>query len=179
MKTYLTVAVLLSAVIPAMSQNAVPEPEFNDVFTALVEGKLIPLERETATIHAGGGGFMVVGTKAAYEIPGNKSPVRFHTSQPLVFVVRTALASTSVDPSTFYVLRRLDSKKKTREAVFMTGHFSPVGGSTKTDLMNGTLPVSFTHYGASSLKLSVDQLPPGEYALSFSTGPTVFCFGID
>lgn len=179
MKTYLIVAVLLSVVIPVMSQNAVPEPEFNDVFTALVEGKLIPLERETATIHAGGGGFMVVGTKAAYEIPGNKSPVRFHTAQPLAFVVRTALASTSVDPSTYYVLRRLDSKKKTREAVFMTGHFSPVGGSTKTDLMNGTLPVSFTHYGASSLKLSVDQLPPGEYALSFSTGPTVFCFGID
>lgn len=167
MKTYMTVAVLLSAVIPAMPQNAAPEPEFNDVFTALVEGKLVPLERETATIHAGGGGFMVVGTKAAYEIPGNKSPVRFHTAQSLVFVVRTALASTSVDPSTFYVLRRLDSKKKTREAVIMTGHFSPVGGSTKTNLMNGTLPVSFTHYGA------------GEYALSVSTGPSVFCFGID
>ena len=102
MKTYLTVAVLLSAVILAVSQNAVPEPEFNDIFTALVEGKLIPLERETATIHAGGGGFMVVGTKAAYEIPGNKSPIRFHIVQPLVFVVRTALASTSVWPAPIF-----------------------------------------------------------------------------
>lgn len=179
MRICLTVAVVLSAIVPAMPQKVVPEPEFNDVFVALVDGKLMPLERETATIHAGGGGFMVVGTKAAYEVPGDKSPVRFHTGQSLVFVVKTAFASTSVDPSTFYILRRLDSKKKTREVVFMTGRFSPIGGSTKTDLSNGMLPVTFTHYGASSLKLSVDQLPPGEYALSFSTGPNVFCFGVD
>lgn len=162
-----------------LAQESVPEPEFNDVFVRLDAGKLVPLERETSTMHAGGGGFMVVGTKAANEFPGGKSPVRFQSNQPLEFIVRTPFAVASVDPSTMYVLKRLNAKKKSREAVFMTGHFSPLGGSTKTDMSQGAVPVTFTHYGNGSLKVITGPLTPGEYALSRLYGQEAFCFGVD
>lgn len=63
----ITVLAALLCITPAIltAQGVVQEPEFNDVFAGLDAGKLIPLERQTSTIHAGGGGFMVVGTKAA------------------------------------------------------------------------------------------------------------------
>ncbi len=162
-----------------VAQEKQPEPEFDGVFFRLDAGKLVSLEQETATIQVKGGSFFVASAKAAWVIPGRKSPVRFPSSQPLEFVVRSPLVTTAVDPNTFFVLRRLDSKKKTREIVFMTGHFSPIGGSEKTNLSEGVLPVTFSRYGKSSYEITTAPLPPGEYALSASYGQTVYCFGTD
>jgi hypothetical protein len=127
----------------------------------------------------GGGGFMVASSKAAYEIPGEKSPVRFHSAPELVFVVRSSLAQTDTDPATFYVLRKLDPKKKNREIAFSTGHFTPLGGHVTTNLNAGQLPLAFARYGASSYRVTASNLAPGEYALSRIYGQDVFCFGID
>lgn len=163
----------------AFSQSAVIEPQFSEQFVALHGGAIVPLEHATATMHAGGGGFMVASSKAAYEIANAKSNVRFKSDEPLVFVVRSPAAQTSIDPSTQYMLRRLDSKKKTREIVIMTGRFSPFGGSTQTNLGAGQLPLTFARYGESSFKVSAGALPPGEYALSRAYGQELFCFGVD
>jgi hypothetical protein len=174
-------ALLIGAVcsLAGVGQDTVPEPEFTNVFLRLDAGKLISLERQTASIHGKASGFIVMSTKAASEFSGAKSPVRFRSDQPLDFVVRSALASSTVDPSTLYVLRKLNSKKKSRELVIMAGHVTPIGGSTNTDLAQGVLPVTFARYGAASIKMTTGPLPSGEYAVSQIYAQTVFCFGVD
>ena len=166
--------------LTAFAQTPVKEPQFADTFSALsASGDLIPLEHETATIRAGGGGFIVASSKAAYEIPGERSPVRFHSAPELMFVVRSSLAQTDTNPATLYVLRKLDPKKKNREIAFSTGHFTPLGGHATTNLNAGQLPIAFERYGASSYRITASNLAPGEYALSRIYGQDVFCFGVD
>jgi hypothetical protein len=161
------------------AQETPPEPQFGDVFSRLDAGKLVSLEKETAAIEGKSGGFMVATAKAFWEIPGARSTVRFAANKPLEFVVRSPLANTAVDPSSVLYLRRMDSKKKTREIVYMTGHFSPIGGSSKTNLSEGILPLTFARYGTGSIKIVTAPLPPGEYALSVSYGQVLYCFGLD
>ena len=164
--------------IPAVKE-VVTEPEFADVFFQLDAGKLVSLERQTASIQGKASGFIVMNMKASWEIPGIKSPIRFHSDQPLDFVVRSPFAQSAVDPSTFYFLRRLNVKKKTRELVVMTGHASPGGATMNNDPAHDALPLTFARYGDSSLKMMTGPLPPGEYALSRPYAQTVFCFGVD
>ena len=172
--------VVCLAALASFAQAPVKEPEFADTFAALsASGDLVPLEHQTAAIHAGGGGFMVASSKAAYEVPGEKSPVRFHSAPELVFVVRSTLAQTDTNPATLYVLRKLDPKKKTREIAFSTGHFTPFGGHATTNLNAGQIPINFARYGTSSYRITASNLPPGEYALSRIYGQDVFCFGVD
>lgn len=175
------IAIMLAIVsLPGLAQTIVSEPEFSDVFFALDSGKLLPLERQTSAIKAGGGGFMVASSKAAYTVTGSASPVRLHLNMgTLDFIVRSAFAATAVDPGTIYILRKMDSKKKGREIVYSSGHFSPIGGSMNISLTQGSLPLAFARYGQSSIKLTTGRLEPGEYALSRAYGADLFCFGID
>jgi hypothetical protein len=177
---------LLSALVIAVlwapfgaAQTAPAEPQFANVFFGLDAGKLVPLERETTFIQAKAHGFIVMSVKANSEIPGAKSPVRFRSGQPLDFVVMSPGASSAIDPSTIYVLRKLTVKKKSRELLLTHVHATPFGATAKTELSEGVLPVTFAHYGSSSLKMNTAPLPPGEYAVSQAYGQTVFCFGID
>ena len=164
----------------ALGQAPVKEPQFADTFAALsASGELVQLEHEKATIQAGGGGFIVASSKAAYEVPGKKSPVRFHSAPELVFVVRSSLAQSDINPDTVYELRKLDPKKKNREIAFSTSHFSPFGVHVATNLNAGQLPLAFGHYGVSSYRITASNLAPGEYALSRIYGQDVFCFGVD
>jgi len=176
---YPLLLILAFCAVAGVAQETLSEPEFSDVFFRLDTGRLVPLERQTAAIQGKASGFIVMSTKAASEFPGTKSPVRFRSDQALDFVVRSLLASSTVDPNTLYVLRKLTSKKKSRELVIMAGQVTPLGGSTKTDLAQGVLPVSFAHYGAASIKMTAGPLPPGEYAVSRLYAQTVFCFGVD
>ena len=160
--------------------KSVSEPEFADVFYRLDAGTLQPLERQNLTYKGKASGFMVMNMKTVSEFPGGRSTVRFKGGQQLDFVVRTAFAPSAVDPNSVYCLRKLSTTKKTREIVIMAGHLSPVGGSTTVGFAGGVLPVNFSRYGSSSLKLSTTaELPSGEYALGRMYGPTVFCFGVD
>ncbi len=180
MKMWIIAVALLCSSI-GIAQDAVPEPEFNDVFAGLEAGKLVPLERQTAAIQGKAGGFIVMSMKSSWEIPGTKSPIRFHSGQPLEFVVRSMFAASlgsGVDPSTLYTLHRLDVKKKTREQVMMAGHASPVGATVNSD-PQGPLPLTFSKYGASSLKVTTAALPSGEYVLGRPYIQPVFCFGVD
>jgi hypothetical protein len=84
------------------------------------------------------------------------------------------------DPNATYILRRLEQKKSTRLLILMSGHFSPVGGSVATSMVQGGLPVEFAKYGDASLKMTTGALAPGEYAVSKAyPGQAVFCFGVD
>jgi hypothetical protein len=179
MKLVATLVLVAVCSLAGVAQETLSEPEFADVFFRLDAGKLVPLERQTATIQGKASGFIVMNMKASWEIAGTKSPVRFRSDQPLDFVVRSLLAPSAVDPSTFYFLRKLNIKKKARELVVMVGHASPGGATINNDPAQGALPLTFARYGASSLKMTTGSLPPGEYALSRPYALTVFCFGVD
>jgi hypothetical protein len=166
----------------AFAQSS-PEPEINDIFYVLQNenpNPLVALERQQVTFRGKASGFIAMTMKVTSEISGAKSPVRLKAGRPLEFVVRSLLSSSASDPNVFYGLKVLNVKKKKRELVFMTGHASPLGASTRTDPSEGSLPVTFTKYGTSSYKLVTEPLKPGEYALGRATMPSiVFCFGVD
>ena len=63
MKPFIAIAVLMTSLVVGAAQEPVPEPEFAEVFVALDSGKLIPLERQTASVQGGGGGFIVASAK--------------------------------------------------------------------------------------------------------------------
>jgi hypothetical protein len=170
---------LLAAALPISAQT--PEPEYSNVFMAIQAGKLVPLERQTATItgHVRAGGFG--GAKVASEFKPAQSPVRFAAGQDVVFVVRRGPGQDTLDPDTLYVLRSLKAKGKSRELMIsnMRGPF--LTGGTSSNLAEGVLPVSFEKYGEHSLTIRpTAPLQPGEYALSPRYSMTdLFCFGVD
>jgi hypothetical protein len=155
------------------------EPEMADIFYRLDGDRLISLERQAAAIHTGAHGYIVYTMKSASEFPGAKSPVRFKSGGHLDLIVRSAIPVSAVDPNTIYCLRKLNAKKKTRELIITSGHAQPFGVSTTTTPAEGVLPVEFSRYGSSSLKMTTGELAPGEYAVGHPYGPAVFCFGVD
>jgi hypothetical protein len=167
------------------AKQIVTEPDFAEVFFRLDAGKLTPLERQSLPIHSGL-------DDVKFTLPGNRSPVRFHADELLEFAVRSGIAPNKLDPATVYHLWPLAVSKKSRTLqtaiVHITGFFS---SSSKT--VDG-LPIEFTLYGSSSVKLKPKPLPLGEYALGQSHGVlesdlprapakslgfAVYCFGID
>ena len=173
----LCVALMLA--LTCVAQSAAPEPEIADIFYRLDGNKLISLERQAASIHGSAHGFIVMSMKTASEFPGAKSPVRFKREQHFELIVRSIVPVSAVDPNTIYCLRRLNPKKKTRELIIMSGHAQPFGASATTTPAEGVLPVEFSRYGSSSLKMTTGELAPGEYAVGPLYGPAVFCFGVD
>jgi len=99
--------------VAAVGQQ-VPEPQYSDAFSAfdVSAGKLIALERQTATIHGSVKALGYGGIKVAAEFKPGKSPIRFKSGDRPQFVVRSpASAFASIDPSTLYVLRALKKKE--------------------------------------------------------------------
>lgn len=168
-----TVLVLAALASAAFGQTATPEPEFPDVFYGLEDGQLVKLERQAISMHVKLTSPM--SAKAQIEIAGGASPVRFHSGQPLDFIVRSPV-STVGDPDAMYHVRKLESRKHNRLAQLV--HASPFGASTKSSA-EGVMPVAFSRYGASSVKMTTESLAPGEYAVGRQHGETVFCFGVD
>jgi hypothetical protein len=172
---------IVVAFLAASALAQIAEPEFSGVFFGIASDKLIPLERQTATVHAGlkFGGFG--GMKAASQFKPGKSPVRFKARNPIAFIVRSGIAGSTVDPNTIYVLRALKAGGSKRELVMLQSH-GPMGmGGADANMAEGVIAVHFEKYGANSLKMAADQpLPPGEYAVSVRQAMVdVFCFGVD
>lgn len=100
----MSIVLFFSLVGNAQEQSAT-EPEFSDVFFRLDAGKLVALERQTATIQ--------MSMKSASEFPGAKSPVRFAAHTPLEFVVRSVFASSMVEQ---FTLRPRSSTQRKQHA---------------------------------------------------------------
>jgi hypothetical protein len=162
----------------------VREPDTDNVFFVLAHDPdhLVPLERQTATIHTSTK-FIGVGAtaKSSSEFSPGKSPVRVASDTP-DFVVRSPFASTSLDFNAHYVLRRLNRKGKKRELIIFKAraYVTGTGGAT-SNLAEGELPITIARYGTHSLKITPpSHLAPGEYALSLrSAFRDLFCFGVD
>jgi hypothetical protein len=176
---FLLLALLLQQSDKITEIGPPPEPEAAEVFYALHNGKLLPLERQTPVFRSHAVGFIVMNTKSAREVPGAKSPVRFHSEERLELIVRSAIKLDAADPNTIYCVRRLDRKKATRELLLSTGRVSPAGGTSTMNPLEGVVPAEFSHYGDHSLKLATGPLPPGEYAVGRLYAQALFCFGVD
>jgi hypothetical protein len=102
----LTICLAFAGVVTAGGQQNdpagnLPEPEFSNVFFRLMDGKLIPLERQTATAHVHGGGFIVHDVSGVGEVPGPRSPVRFQHADKFDLVVKClAVLADGEDPDT-------------------------------------------------------------------------------
>jgi len=173
---FLLLALLLQQSDKITEIGPPPEPETAEIFYALHNGKLLPLERQNGTMHSR---FVMPAAKTVFEFPGARSPVRFHSEERIEIVVRTRLRPPDADPGAYYLVRQFDSKKKVRELVFSTGYIVPFGGSTKSDPRYGEVPAEFGAYGDHSLKIVVGPLPPGEYSVGRAYLHNLFCFGVD
>jgi hypothetical protein len=180
--SYIARSTPIQSVRPSLAEANQPlftEPAFSDVFFRLSGGGLVALERRTITIDSKASGLFEVNVDTEAELSGARSPVRFPANIPLEFVVRLPFSSSAIDPNAAYALRKLASKEKTRELQILSERGSVLGASVKSSLAESALPVDFSKYGASSLKMTAPALPPGEYAVSSHHSETVFCFGVD
>jgi hypothetical protein len=180
MKTLLLTGLLILVGMPALSEQEIPaEPQYAGVFTRLDAGKLVPLEHQTAVAKSTNRGFIVSSMKHLLKLKGAKSSVRFHSAPTLEFLVRMDRPGL-MDPGSFYILRKLEVKQDSREMTFMSARVAPIGIFARRDLRTeGILPLEFSNYGQSSLKLTAHDLVPGEYALSRASGRQLFLFGMD
>jgi hypothetical protein len=176
-----TITAAVFALMVCRAADMPKEPTTIGIFYALTDGKLVDLERQSATI-AGRtklGGFG--GAKVSSEFKPETSPVRL-SPDGLSFVVRSFAAQTAVDPNTLYVLRVLKQHSHKRE-LLITDIRSPfaLGGAVTTNLGEGVIAVNFEPFSEHSLRVTpVSRLGPGEYALSARLGALdVFCFGVD
>jgi hypothetical protein len=114
--------------------------------------------------------FIVMHTKSGAGFEG-EIPVRFPANTPPEFVARSPFAMSPVDPDAVYGLRKLESKKKSREPGVISGHAMPIplGSTASARLMQDVLPGELSKYGASSIKMITAPLSPGEYAVSPQT----------
>ena len=67
MKFLTALALVALCSFSATARETLSEPEFADVFFRLDAGKLLPLERQTATIQGKASGFIVMSMKASSE----------------------------------------------------------------------------------------------------------------
>lgn len=167
----ITAVLLGCSVFGAFAQD-IKEPEFPDVFYALISGgQLKTLEREEASARTNGSVFTSI--KAGLELPGAASPVRLQSG--LIELVVLSPDSLKTDPGSLYHVRKLQSKKKSREVLL--GKVSAFGGAKTSD--ESLVAYTFSKYGKSSIKLTIAALPPGEYAVGRAHGRVLFCFGVD
>jgi hypothetical protein len=171
----LAVAILSATLcfVAQAQENGIKEPEFANTFMALDGDNLLPLEHQAASIH---GHSAFVTAHADFEIEGGKSPLRLHGGE-LNFVVKAPFPN-SADPSTMYILRKLESSKKNRKLTVVKSYITPFSSGTKSNLWAGDAQLKFTPYGKESIKITA-QLQPGEYALTLFSGPNLYCFGVD
>jgi len=170
-------AITASGQTAAADSTSVFEPEFAQVVFRLDAGRLLPLERQFPTsTRTNTSGFLVMNSRSAWEFAGAKSNVRFSSGATLELVVRPP--SDRHDPAMMYHLRRLDSKKQTRELVLFKMRSSPFGTSM-SQTGPGDLPLTFARYGWASIKITVPGLQPGEYAIQVEPFQMLFCFGVD
>jgi hypothetical protein len=167
---------------PNEPAESLPKPEFSNVFFRLMNGNLIPLERQTATMHVHAGGFILYDATGVGEIPGPRSSVRFQHVNKFELVVRCPAGLADEDPQTLYHLRVLRTKKRTREWVFLSADSV---GAVHTSVKIGSdsmVPTEWSKRPGNLLVMNAGSLPPGEYVVGkIQAGATaaVFCFGVD
>lgn len=147
--------------VTTSNQNPAPivEPEWVGTVYQLLDGKLLPLEKQKVEIQIKAKGFS--GGIAYLSFSGKKSSTVL--SSPPVFVVK--LDGFKGDPSDLIHLNSLTLDGKSGNRIIIVGSQSLVGSSKKVTDMS--VQIVFTSYGKNSLKFSpVSGLKPGSYVIT-------------
>ncbi len=154
------------------------EPEYRDQYTVLTDGRLLPVERETAIVETQSKThFVITPSVSSFQtIRGASSPVR--VTPAAHFFVKLAIADQ--DPATVIHLRKLVAGKDDRRIPYMTirGSLVPFSGMKHERPPDDSIPFTVQKYGAGSLEIIPNvPLAPGEYA--FVNANQAQCFGVD
>jgi hypothetical protein len=151
------------------------EPETTNLVYYLdpKDDSLAPLERATAQMSASSN--TVTGeVKGQLLVQGQKSPIRLTLSQKAEFEVRLADPSQHLGVS----FERFEANDGRRILKFVKDP-KPSNFPDRP----GLLAVDTSHFGKSSIKISIPyDLPQGEYGITISgrgIGVKVYCFGVD
>ena len=159
------------ATVTVPTTTATPEPEWAGQVFWLADGKLMPLERQTARQVTKTRGFGLGGGSLAFVYKGAKSPIEIPPDAK--FVVRL---EGSKDPATQITLHSLQQEGEERKVILvrvgsMLRGFRGSSGGDGQDLI-------FAPYGGNSAKFaSVSPLSPGQYALR--TAETSYLFSVE
>jgi hypothetical protein len=144
-------------------------------------GQRIPLESQIVHIKQNYRALGFAGGTRAYQVEGEKSPVRLVSQLKLEFVFSL---EDSIDPLETIQFYHFDQVSGSR--VMPINDFDAFGQPTKITLNHGTVDFNATKQGVSSFKLiPVQLLVPGEYCLIIKDGnqwpkkSPGFCFGVD
>lgn len=153
----------------------VAEPHVTGVFFYLdqdTEG-LIALQPQPARQVTRKKGRFGAGSETVLTMPGAKSTVRLPSGKPAVFVFAV---EPGTDPTRIAQVFQMERKGDTREILIS----ETSGGRTMNAMSKSMLRFRISRYGKLSFKLQMEgPLIPGEYALSWTTSQTGYCFGVD
>ncbi|QQS32495.1 MAG: hypothetical protein IPM50_12675 [Acidobacteriota bacterium] len=166
--------------IQAQSVVKVSEPEYVDIFYAIVDGRtdLVPLERQQLKYAAKSKpGLFSSAVSASYFVAEQRSPVRFETGTMVRFVVR--VQSREQDPQILIKFFRFIDEPGMR--LFQRQGVSTSIGRAKNATVEASLiPFSASKYGEKSFSATPSvELEPGEYVLTTAGGKLLYCFGVD
>ncbi len=175
------VSCLFANTINAQSTN-IAEPEFsgNIVYVNGTNGSGIKLEQQTTSVNTRANGaayvpiYGVFAGKATSKnvVEGSCSPVQIEKKPKMSFIVR--VSDNSVDPVTVINIFKLKSEKDTRTLEVAS---AKIGSSKSAGIKY--LAFNGTKYGQSSYLVEIDNIDPGEYAITLANRRDIFnMFGV-
>jgi hypothetical protein len=168
-------AVFAAGPVADAKEPSIPSgPAYFGVFEAIVDGRHLQLERQSATMETRGR--LMGGMDMYYRYEGAHSPVRFQARQNPYFIVR---ASTDVDPAAYLFLSTVQSKGNVRRAVVAS---RGIYGGPNVDVMGvrNRVAVSYEPLGREFMIIKpTAPLSSGEYMLTSSGPSSAFLFGVD
>ena len=154
------------------------EPLYSQQYNAVVGGRLVVLERQTAVTDTKSRHFFVISpsTKVFESIKNPASPIRVGPNTHFI----VSILAGDRDPQTLIHLQKLTPAKTDRQIpiVIYKASLIPGGGVNHKRNPDDPIPINIQKYGQKSLEIIPQQaLEPGEYA--FMTGHEAQCFGVD
>lgn len=181
MKRFLAAALLATTSIvstgPAQSESVQFGPAYAGVIEAVVDGRRVPLERQTATASFKTKAFGFGGGQANFEVAGPASRIRIRNEQKFFFISR--FSDRSLNPQSIFELYTMRVKKHARIIPYIA--VGALGlGKAKDQSQDSKIPLVFEPFQKEFVKIQpASPIPPGEYFFTGQEGLTGYAFGVD
>ncbi|MBL7840587.1 MAG: hypothetical protein JNJ75_10635 [Cyclobacteriaceae bacterium] len=182
LKAAFALCIICAAInLHADAQLAIPEPEFYNSVTVVVDGKPAQLEKQKVIMRTSrNASAVIVGigkVKVLGSVKGERSPVRITKTDTLRFLVR--VADNTKDPATVINFARFEINKDRKSRFIEVESAQTFSADTQRDNVD-FIQFKAAKYGLSSYLITVINLLPGEYMITLD-GSRELCqmFGID